>query len=118
MAALPPDLSRLGDELTAAAARVLEERRRRRRRLAGASATATAGVAAALVCFAVLTPGTPAPERQWAMRLTTMPLASRSLGAVVPSPPARPPAAVARRSRSARVRPRSAVPLRPLRLWE
>ena len=117
MAALPPDLSRLGDALTAATAYALEKRRRRRRLLVHASAS----VSAALACFAILVPAEPAPEpQQWAMRLVTMPLAARSLDAVVPSPPARRPLepAVARRQRSGRVHPVPATPQRLLRLWD
>jgi hypothetical protein len=118
MAALPPDLSRLGDELTAATTRALEERRRRRRRLTRALAIAVASAGAALMCFAILppTPSAPAPERQWAMRLTTMPLDSQSLYAVVPSPPDRPVGTA--RVRHRRSEPRPAVPLRLMRHWE
>jgi hypothetical protein len=44
MVVLPPDLSRLGDELTAAAARAVAERRRRRRRVVRALSSAAAGI--------------------------------------------------------------------------
>jgi hypothetical protein len=50
--AMPPDLSRIGDELAAAAARSLRARRRRAL-VARAAVTATAGVLA----IAALTPG-------------------------------------------------------------
>jgi hypothetical protein len=57
MVPLPPDLSRLGDELTAAAARAVAERRSRRRRCARALTSAAAGLASLVVLApAALTP--------------------------------------------------------------
>jgi hypothetical protein len=56
---LPPDLSRLGDELTGAAARVLDARRHRRALLARGAATAVAGVLA----LAVLSPAALGPAQ-------------------------------------------------------
>jgi hypothetical protein len=58
MVPLPEDLSRLGDELTAAAVRALEERRRRRRLLARGCACAVSGLLTlAVLAPAALTPG-------------------------------------------------------------
>jgi hypothetical protein len=51
MTELPPDLSRLGDELARAAARRAVERRRRRDRLARLAATGVAAVLAMAVLF-------------------------------------------------------------------
>jgi hypothetical protein len=56
---LPPDLSRLGDQLTAAAARSLAARRHRRRLVARGVATAVAGVLA----IAVLSPAALGPAQ-------------------------------------------------------
>jgi hypothetical protein len=57
---MPPDLSRLGDELTAAAARAVAERRRRRRRLARALTSAAAG----LLSVVALAPAALSPDGQ------------------------------------------------------
>ena len=58
MVPLPSDLSRLGDELTAATARALDERRRRRRLLARIGASALSGLLAiAVLAPAALSPG-------------------------------------------------------------
>jgi hypothetical protein len=54
---LPPDLTRLGDELTGAVARAVEARRRRRALLTRGAATAVAGVLA----IAVLAPAALGP---------------------------------------------------------
>jgi hypothetical protein len=56
---LPPDLSRLGDELIGAAARSLAARRHRRALIARGAATAVAGVLA----LAVLSPATLGPAQ-------------------------------------------------------
>src|SRR4051794_17037817 len=56
---LPPDLSRLGDQLTDAAARTLDARRHRRALLGRGAATAVAGVLA----FAVLAPAALGPAQ-------------------------------------------------------
>jgi hypothetical protein len=79
---LPPDLSRLGDELTAAAGRARDERRRRRRLLARICASALAGILA----IAVLAPAALSPGLQLAP-----PLAQEATGAVLARPPERPP---------------------------
>ena len=65
MIPLPPDLSRLGDELTAAAGRALVERRRRRRLAARTCASAMSAVLA----IAVLAPSTLSPGLQLASPL-------------------------------------------------
>jgi hypothetical protein len=56
---LPPDLSRLGDELTGAAARSLDARRHRRALIGRGAATAVAG----LLAFAVLSPAALGPAQ-------------------------------------------------------
>jgi hypothetical protein len=56
---LPPDLSRLGDELTGAAARAVAARRHRRALMARGAATAVAGVLA----IAVLSPAALGPAQ-------------------------------------------------------
>jgi hypothetical protein len=56
---LPPDLARLGDELTRAAARSLAARRHRRELLARGAATVVAGVLA----IAALSPGALGPAQ-------------------------------------------------------
>jgi membrane associated rhomboid family serine protease len=66
MVPLPPDLSRLGDELTAAAVRALDERRRRRRMLARCCACAIAG----LLTLAFLAPAALSPGRSGAILAT------------------------------------------------
>jgi hypothetical protein len=82
MVVLPPDLSRLGDELTAATARALDERRRRRHRAARASACVVAGI----VSLAALAPTWTGQDPRSAM----MPLAG-TLDTVLVRPPDRPP---------------------------
>jgi hypothetical protein len=60
---LPPDLSRLGDELTRAAARSLAARRHRRALIARGAATAVAGVlAVAVLAPAALGPAQVSPR--------------------------------------------------------
>jgi hypothetical protein len=87
MVHMPPDLSRLGDELTAAAARAVAERRRRRRRLAHGAATA----AAALLSVVVLAPAALSPDSG------TGPLLARRTAEALPiRPPERPPYLLAR----------------------
>jgi hypothetical protein len=56
---LPPDLRRVGDELTSAAARSLDARRHRRALIGRAAATAAAGVLA----IAVLSPAALGPAQ-------------------------------------------------------
>jgi hypothetical protein len=56
---LPPDLSRIGDELTGAAARSLAARRHRRALVGRAAATAVAGVLA----LAILSPAALGPAQ-------------------------------------------------------
>jgi hypothetical protein len=85
MVPLPEDLSRLGDELTAAASRALYERRRRRRLLARGSASALSGV----LVFAALAPAALSPGPQ-------SPFAEEAMSAVLVRPPDRPPVLVAR----------------------
>jgi DMSO/TMAO reductase YedYZ molybdopterin-dependent catalytic subunit len=87
MVPLPEDLSRLGDELTAAAGRTLDERRRRRRLLARGGASALAGVLA----IAVLAPAALSPGLE-----SAPPLASEAMRAVLVRPPDRRPVLVAR----------------------
>jgi hypothetical protein len=65
MVPMPPDLSRLGDELTAAASRAVAERRARRRRLARALTSAAAG----LLSLVVLAPAALTPDGQRASLL-------------------------------------------------
>jgi len=86
MVPLPEDLSRLGDELTAAAGRTLDERRRRRRLLARGSASALSGV----LVFAVLAPAALSPGLE-----SATPLASDAMSVLV-RPPDRRPVLVAR----------------------
>jgi hypothetical protein len=87
MVPLPEDLSRLGDELTAAAGRTLEERRRRRRLLARGSASALSGILA----IAVLAPAALGPGLQ-----SATPFAQEAMSAVLVRPPDRRPVLVAR----------------------
>jgi hypothetical protein len=68
---LPPDLSRLGDELTRAAARSLAARRHRRALIARGAATAVAGVLA----VAVLSPAALGPAQ-----LSPQPLGTTDVG--------------------------------------
>jgi hypothetical protein len=65
MVPMPPDLSRLGDELTAATSRAVAERRSRRRRLARALTSAAAG----LLSLVVLAPAALTPDGQRASLL-------------------------------------------------
>jgi hypothetical protein len=83
---LPPDLSRLGDELTAAAGRALAERRRRRRLRARICASALSGVLA----IAVLAPAALSPGLQLAS-----PVAQETGATVLSRPPDRRPIQVA-----------------------
>jgi hypothetical protein len=80
MVPMPPDLSRLGDELTAAASRAVAERRSRRRRLARALTSTAAG----LLCLVVLAPAALSPDGQRASLLT-------ATDTVLVRLPARPP---------------------------
>jgi hypothetical protein len=82
MVPLPPDLSRLGDELTAAAGRALDERRRRRRLLTRAIACALAGI----LTLTVLAPAALSPDSRSAALL-----AHESMATVLVRPPDRPP---------------------------
>jgi len=84
---LPPDLSRLGDELTAATARALDERRRQRRLLARICASALS----AIVAIAVLAPAALSPGLQLAS-----PLVQEDVSTVLARPPDRRPVLVAR----------------------
>jgi hypothetical protein len=86
MVPLPEDLSRLGDELTAAASRTLDERRRRRRLLARGGASAVSGI---LAC-AVLAPAALSPGLQ-----SATPFAQEAMNVLV-RPPDRRPVLVAR----------------------
>jgi hypothetical protein len=79
---LPPDLSQLGDELTAAAGRALAERRRRRRLRARICASALSGVLA----IAVLAPNALGPGLQLAS-----PFAEEAPSTVLARPPERRP---------------------------
>jgi hypothetical protein len=107
MVPLPEDLSRLGDELTAAAGRTLDERRRRRRLLARGGASALSGV----LVFAVLAPAALGPGPQ-------SPLAEEAMSAVLVRPPDRPPVLVAREAADSDdallVRPPDRRPLLPV----
>jgi hypothetical protein len=94
---LPPDLSRLGDELTAAAGRALDERHRRRRLLARICASASAAVLA----IAVLTPAALSPGLQLAS-----PFAEEDMGTVLARPPDRRPVLLVSREPSEPVIPR------------
>src|SRR4051812_35955889 len=87
MSPLPPDLSELGDELTAAAGRALAERRRRRRLLARICASAASGILA----IAVAAPAALSPGLQLAS-----PFAQEAASTVLARPPDRRPVEVAR----------------------
>jgi hypothetical protein len=102
MVVLPPDLSRLGDELTAAAARTVAERRRRRRRIARAMSSAAAGILTVVTLApAALSPDSVtaslAPQDSVLVRLPDrrpLPFVAqprRHTGGLVASPPARRP---------------------------
>jgi hypothetical protein len=69
---LPPDLSRLGDELTSATARALAARRHRRALLGRGAATALAGVLA----IAVLSPAALGPAQLAPRQLAESPAPS------------------------------------------
>jgi hypothetical protein len=84
---LPPDLSRLGDELTEAAGRALDERSRRRRLLARICGSALSGILA----IAVLAPAALSPGLQLAS-----PFAQEATSTVLARPPDRRPVYVAR----------------------
>ncbi len=84
MVPIPPDLSRLGDELTAAAARAVAERRSRRRRVARSLTSAAAG----LLSLIVLAPAALSPDGQRASLL-----ANEVAGTVLVRLPDRPPVA-------------------------
>src|SRR5919206_2891940 len=86
MAPLPPDLSRLGDELTAAAARSLERRRRRRLRVGAV------GACAVMVALAVLASGTLRPPSRRLLAAT--PTADATISGVVVRLPDRRPVGV------------------------
>jgi hypothetical protein len=109
MVPLPEDLSRLGDELTAAAGRTLDERRRRRRLLARGSASALSGV----LVFAVLAPAALSPGPQAAT-----PFAQEAMSAVLVRPPDRRPVLIARETPDSGgvvlVRPPDRRPLLPV----
>jgi hypothetical protein len=106
MSPLPPDLSQLGDELTAAAGRALAERRRRRRLLARTCASAVSGVLA----IAVLAPAALSPGLQLAS-----PFAEEASGAVLARPADRPPVLVAREApETVLARPPERPPLLPV----
>jgi hypothetical protein len=70
MVPLPPDLSRLGDELTAATARALDQRRRRRRLVARAAACALAG----MLTIIALAPTAVSPAQRSAALLAQEPM--------------------------------------------
>ena len=106
MSPLPPDLSRLGDELTAAAGRALDERRRRRRLLARICASAVSGILA----IAVLAPAALSPGLQLAS-----PFAEEAGGTVLARPPDRRPVLVAREApETVLARPPERRPLLPV----
>jgi len=106
MSPLPPDLSQLGDELTAAAGRALAERRRRRRLLARICASAVSGVLA----IAVLAPAALSPGPQMAS-----PFAEEASSTVLARPPDRPPVLVAREApETVLARPPERPPLLPV----
>jgi hypothetical protein len=86
MVPMPPDLSRLGDELTAAASRAVAERRRRRRRLARALTSAAAG----LLTLVVLAPAALTPDGQRASLLGATDATLVRLPARPPVPSVRP----------------------------
>ena len=103
---LPPDLSRLGDELTAAAGRALVERRRRRRLAARTCASAMSAVLA----IAVLAPSTLSPGLQLAS-----PLAEEASGTLLLRPPDRRPVLAVRDAlETVLVRPPERRPLLPV----
>jgi len=87
MVPLPDDLSELGDELTAAVGRTLDERRHRRRLLARAGTSALSG----LLVFVVLAPAGLGPGLE-----SATPFASEAMSAVLVRPPQRPPLLIAR----------------------
>jgi hypothetical protein len=109
MVPLPEDLSRLGDELTAAAGRTLDERRRRRRLLTRGGASALSGV----LVFAVLAPAALSPGLQ-----SATPFAQEAMNAVLVRPPDRRPVLVAREAPESDgvvlVRPPDRRPLPPV----
>jgi hypothetical protein len=78
MVPLPPDLSRLGDELTAAAGRALDERRRRRRLLARAAACSLA----AILTLVLLAPASLSPDSR-----SAAPRAREPMATALASPP-------------------------------
>jgi hypothetical protein len=90
MVPLPDDLSGLGDELTAAVSRTLNERRRRRRLLARAGTSALSGI---LVCV-VLAPAGLGPGLQSATPFA----APEAMSAVLVGPPERPPVRLVRKT--------------------
>jgi hypothetical protein len=103
---LPPDLSQLGDELTAAAGRSLAERRRRRRLLARICASAVSGILA----IAVAAPAALSPGLQLAS-----PFAQGAAGAVLARPPDRRPVEMAREApETVLARPPQRPPLLPV----
>jgi hypothetical protein len=87
MVVLPPDLSRLGDELAAAAARAVAERHRRRRRMVRAMSSA----AAAILTVVTLAPAALSPDAGTAGSLLARdtllvrPPAKRPVGVVHPA---------------------------------
>jgi hypothetical protein len=83
---MPPDLSRLGDELTAATSRAVAERRNRRRRLTRALTSAAAG----LLSLVVLAPAALSPDGQRSVLVRDAP------DTLVIRPPERPPVTLAR----------------------
>jgi hypothetical protein len=87
MVPLPDDLSQLGDELTAAACRTLDERRRRRRLLARAGTSAVSGI----LVIVALAPAGLGPALQ-----SATPFAPEAMSAVLVRPPQRPPVLLAR----------------------
>jgi hypothetical protein len=106
MVLLPPDLSRLGDELTTAVARALDERHRQRRLRARICLSALSGILA----IAVLAPAALSPGLQLAS-----PFAQDDTGAVLARPPDRRPVLVAREAPAAVVaRPPQRRPLLPV----
>ena len=104
---LPPDLSRLGDELTAATARAGAERRRKRRLLARICASALS----AIFAIAVLTPAALGPGLQLAS-----PFAQEDDSTVLARTPDRRPVLVAREEPGSVVaRPPERRPVLPVR---
>jgi hypothetical protein len=87
MVVLPPDLSRLGDELTAAAARTVAERRRRRRRVLRAMSSAAAGI----LTVVILAPAALSPDSG-----TASLLARDGADTLVIRPPAKRPVTLVR----------------------